>query len=49
MYPTKDEAIKLLNVKERYGNYPQNKWDKHIELKLYFENKMGKKLEQVIN
>lgn len=39
---------RMTDVKERYGEYPQNKWDKHIELKRYFEEKMGKKLEHVV-
>lgn len=43
-----DIEKRMNDVKERYGSYPQNKWDKHIELKHYFENKMGKKLEQVV-
>lgn len=43
-----DIEIRMGDVKERYGHYPQNKWDKHIELKHYFEKKIGKKLEQVV-
>ncbi|NLO09534.1 MAG: hypothetical protein GX129_06645 [Clostridiales bacterium] len=43
-----DIEKRMSDVKERYGNYPQSKWDKHIELKQYFESKMGKKLEQVV-
>ncbi|UTC74019.1 HD domain-containing protein [Treponema sp. OMZ 792] len=29
------------DVKKRHGYYPQDKWDKHIELKKYFEQKSG--------
>lgn len=43
-----DMEKRMSDVKERYGNYPQSKWDKHLELKRYFEYKMGKKLEQVV-
>lgn len=43
-----DMEKRMSDVKERYGNYPQSKWDKHIELKKHFEDKMGKRLEQVV-
>ncbi|MDF2543370.1 MAG: hypothetical protein K0S47_3088 [Herbinix sp.] len=33
--------VRMNDVKQRYGHYPQIKWDKHIELKHYFENKSG--------
>ena len=29
------------DVKKRHGYYPQDKWNKHIELKKYFEQKSG--------
>lgn len=29
---------RMQDVKNRYGSYPKDKWDKNIELKLYFEN-----------
>ena len=29
------------DVKARYGMYPQQKWDKNLWLKGYFEEKMG--------
>jgi hypothetical protein len=48
-YGPVDIKKRMSDVKERYGCYPQNKWDKHLELKLYFENIMGKKLEDVVN
>jgi hypothetical protein len=32
---------RMNDVKKRYGNYPKNKWDKHIEILNYFENKTG--------
>lgn len=43
-----DMEKRMGDVKKRYGNYPQNKWNKHLELKDYFEKKMGKKLEQIV-
>lgn len=32
-----DIERRMQDVKNRYGFYPQNKWDKNIELKRYFE------------
>ena len=32
---------RMNGVKRRYGFYPQRKWDKNIELKRYFEDKMN--------
>jgi len=36
------------DVKSRYGYYPQEMWDKTVELKQYFENKMQKNLYEVV-
>lgn len=36
------------DVKRRYGKYPQEKWDKNIELRYYFGEKMGKDVYEVI-
>ncbi|MCM1258502.1 MAG: phosphohydrolase [Roseburia sp.] len=33
---------RMQEVKERYGYYPQSKWDRNVELKEYFEKKAGK-------
>ncbi len=38
--PAKIE-VRMEDVKQRHGYYPLNKWEKHIELKHYFENKSG--------
>ena len=38
--PTKIE-VRMNDVKERYGYYPLSKWNKHIEIKQYFEEKSG--------
>ena len=35
------------DVKNRYGSYPQAKYDKNFELKVYFEKLMGKDLYTV--
>ena len=32
-----DIEARMLDVKARYGFYPQDKWDKNIELRCYFE------------
>jgi len=40
---------RMTDVKDRYGCYPQEKWDRNMELKQYFENKMRKDLYQVVN
>lgn len=33
---------RMADVKRRYGQYPQEKWNKNLQLKQYFENKIGK-------
>lgn len=36
-----DIEERMGDVKARYGMYPQAKWDRNLELKAYFEEKMG--------
>lgn len=36
-----DIEERMEDVKRRYGSYPQVKWDRNLELKKYFEEKMG--------
>lgn len=36
---------RMNDVKQRYGRYPQVKWDKHIALKSYFTEKAGRDIE----
>ena len=36
-----DIEERMDDVKKRYGSYPQSKWDKNLELKKYFEKKIG--------
>lgn len=43
-----DITIRMQDVKDRYGDYPAEKWNKNIELQRYFEQKAGKRLEQIL-
>ena len=36
-----DIEKRMTDIKNRYGKYPQRKWDKNIALKKYFEKKAG--------
>ena len=40
---------RMTDVKTRHGYYSQEKWDKNIYLKQYFERKMGKELNSVLH
>ena len=42
---------RMRDVKQRYGYYPQEKWNSNIRLKNYFEKKTGKIIytKQLIN
>lgn len=37
------------DVKQRYGYYPQEKWDSNIRLKKYFEEKAGKDIYEIVD
>ncbi len=39
---------RMADVKRRYGAYPQDKWDKTLELKEYFEKKMRQDIYAVV-
>lgn len=39
---------RMNDVKSRYGYYPQEKWNRNLELKKYFEDKMHKRLYDVL-
>lgn len=39
---------RIADVKRRYGQYPQEKWNKNLQLKQYFENKIGKDIYTVV-
>ena len=43
-----DIEERMNDVKRRYGSYPQKKWDKNLELKRHFEEKMGKDLYSAV-
>lgn len=40
--------VRMNDVKSRYGSYPREKWERNLELREYFEKKMGKDLYEVI-
>lgn len=40
---------RMLDVKSRYGFYPQAKWDSNINLKHYFEQKTGKDIYDIVD
>lgn len=44
-----DIEERMLDVKRRYGYYPQEKWDSNLALKQLFENKIGKSIYEVLN
>ena len=43
-----DIEERMNDVKQRYGYYPQEKWDNNIRLKQHFEEKMGKEIYAVV-
>ncbi len=43
-----DICARMQDVKERYGSYPKDKWDKNLELKEYFENLTKKDLYSIV-
>ena len=43
-----DMEERMLDVKRRYGNYPQEKWDNNFALKAYFEAKAGKGIYEIV-
>ena len=43
-----DIETRMLDVKRRYGHYPQEKWDNNMALKAYFEEKCGKSIYEVV-
>lgn len=40
---------RMTDVKSRYGYYPSEKWDKHIELKDYFSKKIGRDIYELFD
>lgn len=43
-----DIEERMNDVKNRYGFYPQEKWDNNLKLKKHFEEKMGKNIYAVV-
>lgn len=43
-----DMEERMADVKRRYGSYPQDKWDRNLELKGYFEEKMRQDIYTVV-
>ncbi len=39
---------RMNDVRSRYGSYPQEKWDRNLELKKLFEEKTGRNIYDVI-
>ncbi len=39
---------RMLDVQERYGNYPQDKWNKKLDLKAYFEERTGRNIYEIV-
>ena len=44
-----DIEERMGDVKQRYGYYPQGKWDSNIRLKKYFEEKAGKDIYEIVD
>lgn len=38
----------MADVKRRYGDYPQNKWDINLALKAHFEQLAGRSIYDVV-
>ena len=43
-----DMESRMLDVKNRYGVYPQDKWDKNMELKQHFEKLCGENIYRIV-
>ena len=43
-----DIETRMLDVKRRYGDYPQEKWDMNMQLRTYFEVKAGKDIYEIV-
>lgn len=43
-----DIEARMLDVKRRYGFYPQEKWDSNLALKRYFQEKAGADIYRVV-
>ena len=43
-----DIVDRMSDVRQRYGTYDQGKWDRNLELKSVFEEKMGRGLYEAV-
>ena len=43
-----DIIDRMSDVKQRYGSYEQSKWDRNLELKACFENRMRMDLYEAV-
>lgn len=43
-----DMEERMRDVKDRYGSYPQEKWDKNLQLKEYFEKLSGGDIYDIV-
>ena len=43
-----DIIERMSDVKRRYGDYDQSKWDRNLELRAYFEDRMHMDLYQAV-
>lgn len=43
-----DMEARMLDVKRRYGEYPQIKWDNNLWLRSYFEARAGKDIYEIV-
>lgn len=43
-----DIEERMVDVKRRYGKYPQEKWDMNMKLKEYFEMKTGRNIYELV-
>lgn len=39
---------RMADVKRRYGSYPQDKWDRNVYLKQFFEEKTGRSIYDIV-
>lgn len=43
-----DIEDRMNDVRRRYGGYPQEKWDRNLALKDYFEKKAGRDIYEIV-
>ena len=43
-----DMKDRMEDIRRRYGQYPQSKWDKNMELKAHFEQKAGADIYAIV-